>query len=165
MYLREFHIGLCPFKMSLYYLYNCLSLGISGCDDFRLNFTTTIFSSFKLPLLLIPANFPVLAQQTFRLEGLIIKISWTCSLCRIKLLIKFSLPTCSVHKTLLFKVHNPIFQNVVFCFNWRIITPQICAFKIWVQTVKLFGWTKQFYLVQLPIYRAIHSTRPQARGR
>ena len=46
--------------------------------------------------------------------------------------------------------HGPIFQNLVFCFIWKIITPK-CKFKISVEMVKPFGCTKQFCVLQLPI--------------
>ena len=48
------------------------------------------------------------------------------------------------------KMHGPIFQNLVFCFIWRIIS-QRCKFQISVETAKLFGCTKQFCTLQLHI--------------
>ena len=57
------------------------------------------------------------------------------------------------------KVHSPIFQNLFFCFIWRIINPKKFIFQISVEMVNLFKCTKQFcILLQLPISYCVRQT-------
>ena len=50
------------------------------------------------------------------------------------------------------KVNGPNFQRIVFCFILRNqLSLQRCKFKISVETVKPFGWTKQFCIFQWQI--------------
>ena len=60
------------------------------------------------------------------------------------------------------KVHGPIFQNLVF-YSFEESSLERCKFQISVETVKLFGCTKdrkQFCILQLPIAIYLTVCRP-----
>ena len=52
---------------------------------------------------------------------------------------------------LVLKVHGAIFFKIEFAVSFEELSLQRCKFRISVEMVKLFGRTKQFCILQLPI--------------